>query len=580
MMTFAAASMLVMMLGMTSAGVTDPAPGARPLRVGQAGYLPEAPKHAMFAVGERPASFAVVTDSSGNEVLRLTPSPPRLNVDTGEPIQQLDLSSLKTPGLYRLTLPETGHGVEMLVDPHALRRPLMLAMRSFYGQRCGVAVSLGPEFPDYAYPACHTAPARYHESSGRTGNRDVSGGWHDAGDFGKYTVNSNITVGTLLWAWELYRPTLQALQLDIPESGGPLPDFLAEIKWNLDWMLKMQDDDGGVFHKATTANFPGMVMPERDTAPVLVVGLGREPWKTSAATAGFAAVGAIVARVYEPFDPAYAATWLDAAKRAWTWAQAHPDAHYVNNPPGVHTGTYGDRDASDELLWAAAELFRTTRRSDYRDFFHTYHVRHTPRLSADAPHGWPSVSNLGMYAYALSPDADPTLAAAIRADALAAADQIVARALSHGYRIPMRPADYYWGSSSVLLNFIMMVQLAARFEGKPEYAAAALDALHYLFGRNAFDTSFVTHVGQRWAMRPHHRPSAADGIDQPWPGLLVGGPNARDVNRGRPQPVPPALAWTDETASYTTNENAINWNAPLVFVLAGALHESARHTAP
>jgi endoglucanase len=103
---------------------------------------------------------------------------------------------------------------------------------------------------------------------------------------------------------------------------------------------------------------------------------------------------------------------------------------------------------------------------------------------------------------------------------------------------------------------------------------AAQDTLHYLLGRNHFNTSFVTHVGTKFAMRPHHRPSAADGIDAPWPGLLVGGPNSHQGRRGtdkQSKSAPPATVWFDDQDDYVTNENAINWSAPLVFMLAEAL---------
>jgi endoglucanase len=340
-------------------------------------------------------------------------------------------------------------------------------------------------------------------------------------------------------------------------------------------MHKMQDSgeggdggDGGLFHKATTERFPGMVMPQDDTKPVVVIGLGHEPWKVTTATAGFAAVAAIAARVYAPFDADYAAKNLAAAERAFAWARAHPDALFRRNPEGIATGGYGDGDAGDELLFAAAELFRTTGKTEYDTYFKTHWRKWS--IKSDSPHGWPNLANLALYAYAMNPKADAAVVADIRTQALAAADGIVERAAANGYRIPMLPKDYNWGSNSGLLNYAMMVQLAARFEPKPQYAAAVDDMLHYVFGRNTFSTSFVTHVGTRWAKRPHHRPSAADEIDEPWPGLIVGGPNSRDYNREKKVTVPPARGWTDETGSYTTNENAINWNAPLVFVLAGA----------
>jgi endoglucanase len=438
-------------------------------------------------------------------------------------------------------------------------------MRAFTGQRCGTRVSLAPDFPEFHHDACHTAPAQFHASGGKSGPRDCTGGWHDAGDYGRYVVNSGITTGTMLWAYELHAEKLRPLRLDIPESGGALPDVLAEIKWNLDWMLKMQDaGDGGVWHKATSANFCGFVMPEDDRDPVLIIGSGHEPYKTTEATADFAAVCAIAARAYRPFDAPYADQCRAAAERAWSWAIAHPDAHFAHNPAGIRTGGYGDKDASDELLWAAAELFRTTGEKQYDEYFVAHYAKWNPTLSGDAVHGWPNVQNLAMYAYALHGRGNADVVARIRSDAVAAADAIVARSGRNAYRIALRSNDYYWGSNSVVANYAMMVLIANRFEPKRAYVDCAQDALHYLFGRNTFNTSFVTQVGSRWPMHPHHRPSAADGVEQPWPGMLVGGPNANGKS-------PPARQWFDDEKSFTTNEIAINWNAPLVFLLAEAL---------
>jgi endoglucanase len=430
---------------------------------------------------------------------------------------------------------------------------------------------MSPEFPQYHYDACHLEAAQFHSSSGKTGRLDCSGGWHDAGDYGRYVVNSGITTGTLLLAYELNSEKLRRFDLQLPESGGALPDMLAEIRWNLDWMLKMQDADGGVWHKATTARFPGFVMPEKDREPTLIIGSGTAPFKTTQATADFAAVCAIAGRVYAPFDPAYAKKCTDAAERAWQWLLKTPDHPYIHNPEGIQTGGYGDKDARDERLWAAAELYRTTGDASAHRHFLEHYRDWQPALRADAPQGWANVENLAFYTYALCEreDVDAAARQSIITDAVAAADAIVDRVTDHGYRIAMLPKQYAWGSNSVVANYAMMLQLTNRLAPRQAYIDAAADAVHYLCGRNTFNTSFITHVGEKYAMRPHHRPSAADGVDEPWPGLLVGGPN---VNQGRGElkdPTrPPARCWIDAAESYTMNENAINWNAAIVFVLA------------
>ena len=540
-------------------------PSAHAIRTCQVGYLPNETKIALIAATGT-GEAVVCRASDGKVVFKPTVGPAMKDPDSGDELQRIDFSALKATGSFNLEVPGIGKGDLFEISRNVFARPFRLAMRMFTGQRCGCEVSLAPDFPQYHHPACHTGEAQYDASTGREGSLDVTGGWHDAGDFGRYVVNSGITTGTLLWAYELNPRKLGRINLDLPDHRNGTPDVLTEIRWNLDWMLKMQDADGGVWHKSTTARFSGFIMPEKDTAPTVIVGLGTAPYKVTTATADFAAVAAIAARVYRPFDPSYADRCLASARKAWTWALNHPNALFTRNPRGISTGGYGDGDARDELLWGSAELFRTTGEAAYNDYFVGHYGSWKPSLSANRAQGWPNVENMGMYTYALSGrrNASPTVIAEIRADAIKAGDDLVKRSHENGYLVPMRHTDYIWGSNSVVANYAMMLQLADRLAPKKVYRDAACDCLHYLFGRNTFATSYVTQLGARWPMHPHHRPSAADGLEQPWPGMLVGGPNAN----GKPLP---ARQWEDVQANYTVNEIAINWNAPLVFAIAVAL---------
>jgi endoglucanase len=544
------------------------------VKVCQVGYLPAESKRAMLTAA--PTGDVLLRRSNDDSVaMTLRPSDMQRDVDSGDEIRIVDFSAVREPGWYYLDVPGVGASFVFQIAGDAFAPAFRLTMRSYYGQRCGAAVSLAPDFPQYHYDACHPAPAHFHPSSGKDGEIEMTGGWHDAGDFGRYVVNSGITTGTLLWAYELNSDKVRSTKLDILESGGPLPDVLAEVKWNIDWMLKMQDADGGAWHKATSEKFCGFVMPANDPLPVFVIGSGTPPYKVTTATADLAAVCAIAARVYRPFDAAYADRCLAAAERAWKWLEANPTDHYFDkNPEGVGTGGYGDKNAGDERLWAAAELFRTTDKPVYHDYFLANHASWT--ITATEAQGWPNVQNMGLYTYALSGrrGAKADVVTKIKRDALAAADGIVTRVNASGYRVPLTSDQYVWGSNGVVANYAMMLRLADRFEHKPDYVDAAQDALHYLLGRNHFNTSFVTHVGQKFAMHPHHRPSAADGVDAPWPGLLVGGPNSHQGRRGedkKTKTAPPATVWLDDQNDYVTNETAINWNAPLVFILAEAL---------
>jgi endoglucanase len=356
-------------------------------------------------------------------------------------------------------------------------------------------------------------------------------------------VNSGISTGTLLWTWEMFGPRIKKVRLNLPESGNGTPDILNEIRWNLDWMLSMQDGDGGVWHKS------------------------------SCGTGDFAAVMAIAARAYKPFDAAYAEKCLRAARQAWTWLEKFPNVTF-NNPPGVGTGGYGDRNCGDERLWASAELYRATGDDPYHRYFLEHYAEYLKSIRPVGPQTWGSVENLALWTYVLGGGKNAEAAGAIRQASIGAAGQIVERTASNGYRISMTSRDYIWGSNSVVANYGMQLLVANAFQRNPRYVETALENLHYLLGRNTFSLSFVTRVGANPFRHPHHRPSGADNNPEPWPGLLSGGPNRMPQDpamRKLPAGLPPAKMYLDDQEAYAANEVAINWNAPLVFLLAGAL---------
>jgi len=540
------------------------------IKVDQVGYLPGAPKIAVVAA-RKPAAEFLVRRSAGDAVaLRGKLSEARPDANSGDQVQYADFTALDEPGRYYLDVPGVGRSWNFSIGAFIYQRAYYLAMRSFYGQRCGIAVDLGPEFPGFRHDACHLEGA-WHASSGKTGPRASRGGWHDAGDYGRYIVNSGISTGTLLWTWEMFGPRIGALKLDIPESGNGTPDILSEIKWNLDWMLSLQDDDGGVWPKQTSERFCGFVMPEKDTLMSYVFGTGAEPYKSSCATGDFAAVMAIAARAFRPYDRAYADRALAAARKAWTWVEQHPNVAF-HNPPGVNTGEYGDANCADERLWAAAELWRTTGEAPYESYFLAHYGEFHP--AGTRPQGWANVANLALWTYVLGGGKNAAAVNDIRRESLAAADQIVDRTAADGYHVSLARVDYDWGSNGNVANYAMQLVVANAFHPDARYRNAALDNLHYLLGRNTFSLSFVTQLGENPYRHPHHRPSGADNSPGPWPGLLSGGPNpgrADAIAQKLPADLPPAKVYADDVRSYSTNEIAINWNAPLVFLLAAEI---------
>ena len=543
------------------------------IKVDQAGYLPAARK---LAIVTAPAgTFHLKRAGDSVSVFEGKLGAPELDADSGDQVRLADFSAFRAPGDYYLDVPGVGRSWPFSIRAGVFSRVYYLAMRAFYGQRCGTSVDLGPQFPGYSYPACHVE-GRFHPSSGKQGPVHNPGGWHDAGDYGRYIVNSGITTSSLLWAWELYQTNLRRIPLDIPESGRPTPDILSEARWNLDWMLTLEDEDGGVWHKQTSEGFPGFIMPQDDKLPSQIIGTGRGPFKSTCATADLAATAAQAARLYKPYDAAFSARALAAARRAWTWTERYPNVTFTN-PPGVQTGVYGDSECGDERLWAAAELFRATGEAPYHRYFLDHYAEYREHLLSLRAESWKNLSPLAWWAYYFAADQkgrDARALDVIRQTVVEAARRLTERSRRSPYHITLETADYTWGSNGIAAAHGMQLLVAHAMQpSEPAFVEAARDDLDYLLGRNTFSLSWVTRVGANPYRYPHHRPSAADKNPEPWPGLLSGGPNFKrqDPTLTKLPELPPAKVYADDQGSWASNEICINWQAALVFLVAGLL---------
>jgi endoglucanase len=183
---------------------------------------------------------------------------------------------------------------------------------------------------------------------------------------------------------------------------------------------------------------------------------------------------------------------------------------------------------------------------------------------------------MALWAYALSSrtGADAKVVAAIRQRTVASARAIVERTRANPYHVSLQPRDYVWGSNGVAAEYGMYLLMGNLFQPDPSFVDTARDNLHYLLGRNTFSLSWVTQVGEHPYQHPHHRPSGDGKQPGPWPGLLSGGPNKdREdaVLAALPKDLPPAKIYADQLASYASNEICINWQASLVFLLAGEI---------
>jgi endoglucanase len=517
------------------------------IRVNSVGYLPGEVKRASVVGASEEGRFEIVDADSAAVVHSGELGKLRRSPDSGEDVRVADFSDFQRTGSYLLRVRSLPDSVSFRIAPGVYNESLRIVMLGFYGQRCGVPVRLEHDGTVYEKGACHLEDGYldYYDASRAGERKDGTGGWHDAGDYGKYVVNAAFATGILLAAWERFGESLARLELPIPEAGGPLPDYLAEVKFNLDWLLKMQFPDGRVSHKLTRTTFSPMAMPTTDVEPRYFV-----PWGTEA-TACLAAVAAKAARVFEPFDPEYAARNREAAELALAtlrrgWQEVRPDQSAFG------TGGYLRPDRSDRI-WALVEVWETTGDDGVRRLLERSLA--SDNYMVDVDWDWGEGKNLGIYTFLSSKrERVDALVANLEADLIAAADRIVRNHDRHGYGRGL--TRYYWGGNGGVARTTMNLLTAHRLTGERRYRDAAVDQLAYLYGRNPYARSFVTGDGKAPPLFPHHRPSAADGIGAPWPGHLVGGGH------------PTELDWHDVTEDPRTNENAINWDASLVYALA------------
>jgi endoglucanase len=533
------------------------------------GYYPNATKVALVP-NVAAQQFRITALGSSQVVFSGDLSPAAVWEPAADTVKQADFSRLTQPGQYQLWVTGIANPAPITISAKAYEAINSSSLKAYYFNRAGTALSATHAGP-YQRPAGHPDTRVKIHSSAASGLRPTgfefaaSKGWYDAGDYNKYVVNSGISTYSLLAAYESFPEVFAQQNNNIPESNNTVPDILDEALWNLEWLLAMQDpNDGGVYHKLTSKNFTGFAMPHTDATERFVV------MKTTTATLNLAAVMAVASRVYSQYPqqfPGLSQKMLAAARSAFAWAQANPQVLYLQ-PADIVTGEYGDKDASDEMAWAAAELYITTREASY------YSAIKLETLAATVP-WWGDVSGLAWISLArhsaqLPAGADKDLIR-LRLDNMARG--LASQQAKSAYGVAMQTADFTWGSNAVVLNQAMVLLAAYQQDtSQKAYLTAAQAQLDYILGRNATDYSFVTGWGQRYPQNIHHRPSGADTVPGAIPGFVVGGPqpgqeDAQYCGNLYPSKLP-AKSYVDAQCSYASNEIAINWNAPFVYTTA------------
>ncbi|KAI4721149.1 Six-hairpin glycosidase [Aureobasidium sp. EXF-10727] len=578
----------------------------RSIKINQHGYLPNGPKRATLVSQSNSSLTWYLQDNSGESVASGQTIPFGNDTASGLNVHTIDFTNYTTKGAgFHLQVTGNDTSYPIVISDQLYSTLRQDSMQFFYQQRSGIAIDAELVGSQYARPAGHinVFPNQYEWESNVTYlepwtcnyTLDASQGWYDAGDQGKYVVNGGISTAQILMAYERTLHTTNSSSkplgdgsLRIPERSNGYPDFLDEARWEMEFMLKMQVPQnsppqlfnglyiGLVHHKLhdnqwTQLPTPPNLDPKR-----------RELHRPStAATLNMVATAAMSARLWAPFDAAFAQRCLSAARKGYAAAKANPSIFAPGTDWDLGGGAYNDDDVRDEFYWAAAEMYITTSEAQFEKdvMSNYYYTANTSTLFPEGGFGWSSMQSIAQMDLAAVPN-NITGRNAIIETVMAGAEQYMA--VQKWQPTDVFITSYPWGSNSNQLNCIQVVATAYDISRNTSYRTSALSGMDYIFGRNALSQSYVHDYGTKTSSNMHSRLYAAelsrlivqDPIVPPPPkGALAGGANespadppADDVLKG----CVGQLCYVDDVNSYSTNEVAVNWGSALAWVASWA----------
>ncbi len=520
------------------------------IRINQSGYAASLPVQVAVLSSEP----VVVSDPHGNTVKTVETGNLLVDEASEDKVKVINLGILPKGEYY---IWSGGESRRIVVRDDPWQKVTNALIKGLYFQRCGCGLE-EKHAGIYKHPACHTAPARIWENKDIA--KTVTGGWHDAGDYGKYTGPGAVTVAHMLYAYLLCGKGCSD-ELNIPESGNGIPDILNEARFELEWLLKMQREDGAFYHKLTKDHFAPFIMPQDDLDPEYLIPVSH------CATAAACACLALSSRVYGDIDKEFSERMLSASLKAYEWLEKNPDFIPFVNPEGVRTGMYGDKSVTDELFWASCELYASTGDGRFKESAEKYYSDDM-NLSS---YGWADVSGLGAVCclFEIGEKGGDLLYRKLKDRFIEICKKISEISGKSGYGTALPANAYIWGSILLVMSNAMSLIMYELLIGDTSLRPAALLQWNYALGLNALDLSFITGFGERRVMNIHHRPSGSDGIKDPVPGLISGGPNKYmnfPQTKEKLADIPAAKSFLDELPSADTNEIAIYWNSPAIFV--------------
>lgn len=526
-------------------------------KINQVGYLPDAIKFFTVASSVTNSGKFYIKDSLDHVVFSGKLNSSTLNDESsGEILRIGNFSSFKTPGRYHIQI-GLQKSLDFEISRNVYQSLMRDALRTFYINRANVALN------DPETGLSHKAA---HQQDSLLAGRDLRGGWYNAGDYGKWTHEAAFAAASMMWLYELRPDIFRNLKLNIPETANALPDVLDQARWGLEWILKMQDEDGSVLHKVDTGEYFCFGRePENDSAKrEAKYGSSSSDLPSSIDAASTVGVLAQAARVFAPLDSAFAIRCSKAAERSWNWLKKH-------RGKGQNDPYYLDLDSKQEEFWAAAEMYRLKKDKEAAAIFHELHYVGFLDIPV-----WQKPQLFG-YLSLLNASEDLISRATLQEEFKNLSKNFMDQAQKSGYAVAMQSNEYWWGSNTQVLGKGIILAITFRLTHEKIYQDYAHLQLDYILGRNSLNHSFVTGYGARATRHPYHWTESA--YSNPLPGWVSGGPNRYVDGADLPlrnliaKGTPASKCYLDEAdnkGSWASNEGATDMNAELI-LLTGLL---------
>lgn len=571
----------------------DSEPSFPAIKINQVGYQADAEKYALVSGWRETLDCA----NAPFVVRRAADSAPMIEgtltlindfdaLVSGERICLADFGALREPGTYTLAVDGLDPSPRFDVSATVYAPLLRDATRYFYMQRQGIAI----EDPVFARGVGHPdndarAVLRSSCSDDSCRNatlpaRNVSGGWYDAGDYGKYVAFAAAPIRDLLDA-HARAPALFGDDTGIAESGNGVPDILDEVRWKLDWILRMQEPTTGGFHNSI---YPNNCIDDAPCAPGSISAAvaqryitdlgddGTSSVQPTPATATAVAALARAARAFAPIDDAYATRLRAAALRGQAYLDANPGVIL----PKDGNARYTDDEERQFRLWALAELFHTTGDAAIGAQFLTRYGDED-RTHWDPTRNLVTISQHAALSYFSAPAADAAAREAFVREQFGPWRDYWLAASTTNWRNFLKDgssgdSSYYWGSNAVALEYANIMLRGSTLAGDDpaEAQRAARGVINYVLGINPLAKSYVTGYGSNPPTKIYSHIYSHDAHDGLPAGILAEGPNQF---QGAFYSRFYGKAYADTDSDWTVSEHAIYYNARLVLTLAGVLGE-------